>query len=280
MRLPLAILATLVSPSAFAWFDTGHMVVAEIAYRRLTPEARRKADDLVGIASDARTNDFRALACYADDHKSSADAHWHYTNIFFRQDGKQAKGKPRDENVVWAIDKFTKELSNKNAGALNRGIALRYLLHFVGDIHQPCHSTALESDKWPQGDRGGNEFKLVSPPNYHPAPSNMHFLWDGCIGQFKEIVRPMNDEGQRLLIRYADMAEAASPYEKVKGLVALKAPSDWANESHRLAREVVYMNIRENEVPSSSYITTAQKAALERVALAGYRLAELVNSAL
>jgi hypothetical protein len=281
MRLrTLPFLLALASAQSFAWFDTGHMVVAEIAYRHLDPQVRQEARRLLSLSNDLRTNDFRTCACWADDVKSRENGHWHYTNLYFRLDGKEAKGKPLEENVVWAIERFTRVVGDRSKSDAERLDALRFLNHFVGDIHQPLHATALETDELPNGDRGGNEFKILPPQGLNPIPRNLHFLWDSGAGLFAEQVRPLNEQGQRAIARYADEAIEAYPYAKFKADKKSSRPSDWAKESFELAKKVVYSDIRMNEEPSREYLQRARSVAQRRVAEAGYRLAELLNAAL
>lgn len=279
-RLAILALSLVAAPSAFAWFDMGHMVVAEVAYRRLDPDVRKKANALLAVLNDPRTADFRTAACWADDFKSRENAHWHYTNYFFREDGKPSTNKPRDENVVWAIEKFTKVLSDGTASSASKNEALRFLIHFVGDVHQPLHATARECEDHPNGDRGGNDFKIAPGSVFKNSITNLHFVWDSGAGAFEDQVRPLNDQGQRMLARYADQAEAALPFADAKAMIAKATPNDWALESFELAKTAVYADIKEGQTPSEAYIKRAREVSLRRVALAGYRLADLLNRAL
>lgn len=267
-----------VSAQAMAWFDTGHMVVAEVAYRHLDPDVRKFVPKLLAApGAEDRNSEFRTCACWADDFKSRDDAHWHYINFFFRLDGKQAKGKPRDENVVWAIKTQSEIMGNRSLPIDQRARAFRFIMHLVGDIHQPMHSTALETDQLPNGDRGGNEFLLAILPGVYPEPKNLHFLWDSGAGLFKEQVRPLNEQGQRAIARYADDAEKALPYSEAKKNLKPRDAHAWALESFEHAKKHAYADIRMNERPSDGYVRNAQELSLRQVACAGYRLAELLN---
>ncbi len=156
LRAVLLLTLIALAGSASAWIDTGHMVVASIAYRNLTPKVRQRAEELLKFVADEKSNTFITASCWADDHKNNADREWHYIDLHFRADGTPtANRKPPTENVVWAIEKFSRVLADKRAKPEERGIALRYLLHFVGDIHQPLHCVARDTDLFPNGDRGG-----------------------------------------------------------------------------------------------------------------------------
>ena len=85
------------------------------------------------------------------------------------------------ENATWALNQSKRTLSDtKNHGmddGLSRSFMLRYLIHNVGDIHQPLHGAAYYSDKFPKGDRGGNSWKVT----YNKEINNLHKLWDSCV---------------------------------------------------------------------------------------------------
>lgn len=279
MKAALSFALAAFALDAFAWHATGHMTVAEVAYRHLTPKARQRVATLLEAAKlDEKCNDFRMAAVWADDHKTEADASWHYINIYFRKDGKRPKGRPLEQNVVWAIDKFRTELGDPSLPSERRGKALVWLLHFVGDIHQPMHSVTHESDALPRGDRGGNETKLLPPPGMLPEPRNLHFLWDMGGGAFPEVVRPLNETGQRTLARLADLAEESVKARQV-GQDREDDPAAWARESFDLATRYAY-DLTPNSVPSSTYLEKCRQLSLWRVGMAGLRLARLINTAL
>ncbi len=280
MNRTIAALALLLSTcTSFAWHDTGHMVVAEIAYRHLQPWARAMADSLLNVGGDAKTRSFVTASCWADDYKSQRDGPWHYINIHFRTDGKPATMKPLAENVVWAIRRHTEILRDRNALALDRANALRYLIHFVGDIHQPMHCVARDTEQFPEGDRGGNDFRVVSPEHLDPKPRNLHFLWDMGGGLFRSVKRPLDAQGAATLSRLADQAMRAHPRSDFAKELAVTDPEAWAADGHDLAVRIAY-DMRENSVPNERYLKRCRELSLERVALAGYRLAVLLNAKL
>src|SRR5579872_7031371 len=201
--LCLAVLS--ISAPALSWHATGHMVVADIAWRNMTDKARAEAKRLVEIDAPAKSPDFVTAAVWADDTKTRENGPWHYIDIYFRADGKPTDLKPDAENVVWAIDKFSKVLADKTASDKDRGEALRYLLHFVGDIHMPLHCTARVTDALPKGDAGGNKF-IAGPPAGpdEGRPKNLHTVWDSGCGYFPELSRPLVDDAKSKLDSLAD----------------------------------------------------------------------------
>ena len=214
-------------------------------------------------------------ACWADDHKTKENGPWHYTNVHFRTDGKPTTMKPEAENVVWAIQKFSKVVADRSAPSAERADALRFLIHFVGDVHQPMHNTARDTDMFPTGDRGGNEFPVISPPNLKPEPRNLHFLWDIGGGLFPSVRRPLAAQGVNQIKQIADRITANFPVGSLPA-VGERDPAKWSAEGVRIAREVCY-DLQPGSVPTDRYLARAVRVSEERAALAGYRLATLLN---
>ena len=150
MRLPLPVLVLLVLPSlCHAWGGEGHQLVALIAEDMLTPQARKAVAELLDGAniSDAE------VASWADEirRERRETAPWHYVNIshdatsFDRErDGREG------DNVIEAIDRQAKVLADKTQPREKRVEALKWIVHLVGDVHQPLHC----ADR--NGDKGGN----------------------------------------------------------------------------------------------------------------------------
>ena len=159
----------LVSPSSAsrAWGPTGHRVVARVAEGHLTDAARIAIENL--LAPDTLVE----ASTWADEIRSDeAWAHasrWHYVNIadgvvlapliLAREEG------PLD--IIGAIVHFESVLGNAETPAPDREIALRWLVHLIGDLHQPLHVGRAE-------DRGGNQLEAV----WHGRSTNMHRIWD------------------------------------------------------------------------------------------------------
>lgn len=276
-RLAIALLGCLTTP-VHAWIDTGHMVIAQIAEQRLQLDVRRQCEELLKVGGDERTNSLITCACWADDTKSRENGAWHYINIHFRTDGKRTSNKPEKENVVWAIDRFSKILADRSASNSARADALRFLIHFVGDVHQPMHTVARDTDTFPGGDRGGNDFPVVSPPSLQPEPRNLHFLWDIGGGLFPTVKRPLGSQGKQQIRALAEQITSQYPSTSLSSL-SQKDPARWADEGLALAKSVCYA-MPVGSVPTEQYLRTARRVSAERVALAGYRLAGMLNSLL
>ncbi len=276
IRLFFVAATTAVVGTAWAWIDTGHMVVAAIAESKLTPAATKALERLVKIGTDVKTNTFVTVSCYPDDFKNDEDRAWHYINYHFRSDGKETSNKPEDKNVVWAIEKFTAVLENAKAPDNEKAQAIRYLVHFVGDIHQPMHAIARDTDAFPAGDRGGNDFKIKPIEGWGDRPvGNLHALWDFGCGEFKPIPRPLSPEGLDKIKSIAKSITDEYPEDKLGELGSSK-PGDWVNESCALAKTQAYA-LGENSTPSEDYLKRGRETCRRRAALAGYRLASVLN---
>jgi hypothetical protein len=261
---------------AWAWNAEGHMVVAQIAYKHLDSEVKAKCDVLIAVTlpnKSASTSNFVTAACWADDFKSSLGSGiWHYIDLPFSLDGTSTNGvDPGTTNVVWAINQSIATLRNPNSTQTDQATALRYLIHFVGDVEQPLHSSTAVFASRPTGDDGGNGFYL------NGDWSNLHSLWDAGGGYLKDSVsRPLDTSGKLILSNKVAAIETAYPYTNSIG--AIPNPMDWAVEGCGLAKTVCYVGIVNNGTPSAAYTNTAQATTRQRMAIGGQRLAKLLGS--
>lgn len=271
--------------NAYAWDNNGHKVIAQIAFDNLTPEAKGQVETLIPIVGQyySLTN-FVDAAPWADWLKGDSVAAfdtWHYIDQPITQ-GSCDKctlplPTPNSENVVWAIQQATQVLSAPNStkypqeSNFEKSWFLLYLEHFVGDIHQPLHTVTMFSDafpntQYPDGDEGGNLYLISSS-----IASNLHAFWDQGGGVFSE--SSMSDSQIESL---AAQIEKAYPESSFGNDATDLDPNDWAKESMQIAQSVAYA-IPENTTPTSQYISTAQATAQKQAALAGYRLANILN---
>jgi hypothetical protein len=280
MKRYLTLLVTGLVAVAGAWNDTGHMLVASIAEARLNEKARAECLRLLTVGGSPRTNTFDSAACWADDVRRdrAATGPWHYIDLPFRDDHKKPVDHVCMENIVWAIETQTAILADRTQPDEKRSEALRFVMHFVGDIHQPLHGSDRQSDAHPDGDRGGNDFKIgglkLSPESTREV-TNLHSLWDSGAGAFLPIERPESLEARNYLRAYGRSLEANFPSRWRTG----GSPKDWARESFDLARSQVY-RLKEGSVPDEKYLREGQLTSGRRVVQAGIRLAALLNKAL
>ncbi|HEX8071341.1 MAG TPA: S1/P1 nuclease [Pyrinomonadaceae bacterium] len=269
---------TLLSPhaSAFAWNDTGHMLVAQVAYKRLNPTAKAKVDALTKtIRFCGKTYDGVTVSVWMDDIKDDSmhdDMRvWHYADFpIFDGVPVDPNFKPDAENAIarikWAVETLRKGTGTDKHDAE----VLGFLIHLVGDIHQPLHAATRITPQNPKGDAGGNSFKLAG------VPDNLHWYWDSEAGayNFWSPNRPLDARDRGRLEAFANALTAEFP-DKNPGAQDLN-PDAWARESHMLAATVAY-TLPENSVPTDDYNRKARAVARERIVLAGYRLAAVIN---
>jgi hypothetical protein len=137
--------------TVLAWGGEGHQIVALIAEDRLTPEAKAGMHELLG--EDVSISDAE-IANWADQIRRERrnTAPWHYVDIPTTQPSYDATRDGNDgDNVIDAIDRFEKVLADKSKPKAERAEALKFVVHFVGDVHQPLHCADRD------GDRGGNK---------------------------------------------------------------------------------------------------------------------------
>lgn len=299
-RVFVAFALLLAAPAAaFAWHDTGHMIVAQVAYLRLTPAAKARVDALLVAPPNRRplihlcagyytretcekTYDPVEIAVWMDDFRGDSinDAYgpWHYIDFRPIFDGipERSNVGPEPENVLarlnWAINTLRKGTGSNRTDAETLG----FLYHLVGDVHQPLHTATRYSAANPDGDAGGNGFRIQMPPE--ARISNLHAFWDAAAGAygFTSPKRPLDQAGKDRLLAQAREVMTQYPDTAVPEWKNLD-PHDWVIESNTLAREVVYRNITEGSTPSRAYTEEAQRLARKRLAIAGYRMAGVLN---
>jgi hypothetical protein len=172
--------------------------------------------------------------------------------------------------------KILKTSTDKNAQAQ----ALRLIIHFVGDIHQPLHCSTRVDSAHPAGDRGGNLVSIKIPDqNGKLKKSNLHSYWDGGIGTFPRTGPNFTPPPLSQIPAAAAKAKAGNPANDPA--LKLNDPfnfQSWADESFTLAKDVAYKGITNGTTPTAEYNSASLKVARQRVAWGGYRLAALLNA--
>lgn len=167
MRHLTAIFLLLFTTQSWGWGTQGHMVVAQVAENNLTPAAK-KAIKLI-----LKNHSLADVANWADFVKSEGQwAHtksWHFVDIPDGEDYSTAEHH-HEGDVIGAITEMVGVLKQANADAVSKENALKFVVHFVGDIHQPLHVGRPE-------DRGGNDVRI----NFDGRNSNLHALWDSLM---------------------------------------------------------------------------------------------------
>lgn len=308
MRAALSTLFSLLCSAApvFGWGCEGHQITALIARAHLTPAAAAAVDLLLRrspidpalkrFCRDRPADLMADAATWADDVKfTEKTAAWHYIDIPLTVSartsltpwcpaiGPSVAGKDRPGCIVNALEYELSILRDKTRTAADRASALRYVIHFAGDIHQPLH----DSDN---NDEGGNCTALRFFATSRPA--KLHAIWDYMLIARELSNRHATEAGyaQTLDTRFANQSA---------GWIRTTDPADWAWEGHQLAVTVAYGDLKpaipfEAPGPHDCPLETDKVAALHiavagpyfdetvpvidgQLAKAGYRLAALLN---
>ncbi len=271
----LTVLLTLLAASpALAWSELGHRMIGEVAQRHLTPTAQAEIARLLAGEADSS---LAGVATWADTLRDTdpdgfrKTATWHYINA---QGGgcdvDMARDCPGGNCVVGAIESQLAILADRSQPLQARSEALKFVVHFVGDVHQPMHAGN-------RTDRGGNNFQIsLSTPlepeayarnNYVDGVmgTNLHAIWDYYI---------FASEGLDLAA-YSNRLDAL-PWPPMPEI--LSPPLAWAGESCRLidARGIYPPQAKMDH----AYLDAMRPLAEQRARQAAWRLATVLNRAL
>jgi hypothetical protein len=255
-------LSWIIPATLFAWGGDGHQIVCLIAEERLSPATKAGIHDLLG---DANISDAE-IASWADNvrRQRSETGPWHYVDIpveaaAFDEQRDGQKG----NNVIDKSNEFEKVLADHKAPKEKRVEALKFLVHFVGDLHQPLHCAERNHDK------GGNA-RLVFFLDQQRA-TNLHSVWDTSI--------LLHRKGRTRVLDYALALNRKITKEESaqwkKGTV-----EEWTNQSHELAVKVVYAGIPVDGPPpklDQAYVDRAADVVDQQLQMGGVRLAMSLN---
>lgn len=291
------------APPAIAYNPHGHMTVAAVAWNHLTPETRNKVTALLKLnpdykkwvadvpASKRAQIAFVVAATWPDNIKGKKgykndgedpkgpDAarnigytdklqhrYWHYVDMPFSPDATPLID-PKVPNAKTQIVAFRDTLKSATASNALKSYDLVWLEHLVGDAHQPLHATSRFTKDLPEGDQGGNKVKLCNKPK---CRAELHAFWDDALGTSKDAS--------------AAIRKAAKFQKADAQLAAIGDVAVWIEESFQAAKHSAYVApVGVGEGPYSldaAYRAAAREVSKKRVALAGERLAVLLNDAL
>jgi hypothetical protein len=280
--------AFLLARSCFGWGDGGHMMVAKIAYDRLNKTAKKEADRLVAIkikptTVTARSLDFIQASHWPDDVRTQPDfsntADFHFVDFPFTQDGTSLPSDlPKTENILKALNEYVTTLKS-STDDMEKAEALRFIIHFVGDIHQPLHCSSRVSSKWPDGDLGGNDVHISeTDPEGQKHSTKLHSFWDGGIESFPKMGPNFEPPPVQEVITAAAALVQKYPDTDVGWNTGNAFDyNTWAKESFTIAKEQVYKELTHGKAVPQSYFQRCTPIAEHRVVWAGYRLAKLLN---
>jgi S1/P1 Nuclease len=255
LAVVIASMLVLPLPQARAWGSKGHRIIADIAWDHLSKATRGKLRPFLG------DNDLASISTWADDIRAGRPetAPWHYVDIPPDSGGYQPRDCPDNNCVVARIDQFARILGDEKQPFAARSEALKFLVHFAGDISQPMHAMAEA--------RGGNDIPVVAfgsdrCGNY---ACNLHNVWDSEL-----ITHTGLREHQ-----YARALEAMIAADHLQAGSA--DPVAWANESLRLAKQAW---VQPQADIGEAYYLRERPVVDRQLALAGLRLARLLNEEL
>lgn len=234
--------------AAFAWGAEGHQVVAQIAQSQLSPKAKSQISKLLSLEPGSS---LVSISTWPDEHVTKISARWHYINF--------PKGSclyvperdcPNGGCVIEALQQQMQILGSKESDQ-KRLLALKYVVHFMGDIHQPLHAGYIE-------DKGGNNYQIQA----FGKGTNLHSFWDS--GLIKSFNMPTNTLALDLISNQLKSGD----YLNIDPLNA-------ATESCNIVHEQNFYPIR---FVNQHYINHYTPILKVRLKLAGDRLAHLLNT--
>lgn len=310
MRLPrlraallgLALAALALPRPAHAWNRAGHMLTGVLAWRDLAardPQGAGRAVALLRqhpdyarwkplIDASGRPEEemlFAMAARWPDDVRGDANFHrssWHYVNLPLVSPTDSVTPPATVSGELLAVfPRVTAALRDDGTPDPQKAIALCWLLHLTGDIHQPLHAVALFSADYPQGDRGGNLFWIR--PGVVDKPLNLHSFWD-------DVVLADNEADAKSVTKAAERLAQAFPRDALAAQVAVLDATRWAREeSLPLARAEAYRDFtmpgvadttRRVPVVPGGYRKRSREVSERQVALASYRISAVLSEAM
>lgn len=157
---------------------------------------------------------------------------------------------------------------------MQKKLAIAWLEHLVGDLHQPLHTTTRAFGPDDKGDRGGNAFSLTPKGTPRDRADNLHSFWDSVIG--RNMPNSAGTCDTAYLVPIAESIMKEYPFSKLQSRLAPGDFSAWEKESVEIATKEVYRGVKRNE-PRRRNIRKGASIGEERMALAGYRMGELFN---
>ena len=270
-----------------AWWCNGHMTVAMVAQQDLQknhPEIFALCEGILaplnGKLSHNKANTFAETACWPDDIKTFHFNEFdqaHFIDRPFNPQGMVNATGP-DVNIIYAIQGIQGTLRSQTVktAPLETSMALRFLIHFMGDLHQPLHATSLWNKVFPSGDQGGNLF-----PISYEGINELHALWDSCMGILAEdLNRPLDAQGWEMLDTWTSWAMNNYTREELALELLVTDPTKMSIESYFKAVNYAYTDIQMGGTPSQEYIASRWQIVLRQLALGGYRLADMLTSLL
>jgi hypothetical protein len=261
----LVILFLLSIPAkCLAWGFEAHRVIAEIAEQFLEPQTARQIRDL--LATENATT-LAEVSTWADEIRPQHPEMrpWHFVDIPIHPADGEPKGYvaardcPNDDCVVAKIEQFVRVMADQQAPERERFEALKYVIHFVADVHQPLHASN-------NNDRGGNDVAIT----FMGHQTNLHAVWDSGI-----IALAVKGDERSYAMQLTREITRTERTRWSRG-----SAISWANESYRIAARLIYGKLPHQGTLPDNYEADALPIANKQLERAGVRLATLLNSSL
>ncbi|HEX8784158.1 MAG TPA: S1/P1 nuclease [Steroidobacteraceae bacterium] len=271
----------LAAQGALAWGPQGHRTIGAIADRLLTPAAhtavlRILENDLDKFDAPSGRTTLEAVSVWADELHGTPAARpsWHYDDVPICGSEEKARYCPDGQCNTEQLKRLIGVLGDARAPPRERDEALKWVVHLVGDIHQPLHAAD-------NGDHGGNLVPVALEGVHTRGSENLHRAWDNDLVQL--VLHSRNRQQPP-----RDIDALAAEASNLAQQVGQGSPDSWARESNNLARNVAYhyAGFACNSRPAgvvvldAAYLDDAELVVRERLLLAGARLAALLNRAL
>ena len=244
---------------SYSWGITGHRVIAEIAQNHLSGKAKRSLKKLIGSESLAQWANWPDFIKSDTTHTWETTSKWHYVNLpgnLSKEDFIRRLQELPGENLYTQVKAMAVQLKDRSLSREKRQVALRFLIHLTGDLHQPLHVGR-------EADQGGNKISVT----WFDKPTNLHSVWDNSLVDFQ----------QYSYSEYATMLDIASK-EEVK--TWQESPlEDWFYESYVLAGKI-YATVPADGKLGYKYNYMYQQELDRQLLKGGLRLAKLIDGAL
>ena len=263
----VAAAAALVPTPALAWGKTGHRVVAAIADTQLSGLARAHVEEILGPGES-----LDEAANWPDEMRSAPGAFWQKTSVpwhFIDFNGIVYDGPPPEGDAFEALNRFSAVLKDPRASPSDRQMALRFVIHLVGDLHQPLHVGR-------PGDNGGGKIAVT----FFGKTTNLHVVWDSGMPDFEQL-------------SFTELAAKLERHLSNQDIIADWDinPRDWVSESAEV-REQIYADLPRPPKPKDKpkkgekplpdvgypYIFKFQPLMERQLQRAGVRLAAYLNA--
>jgi hypothetical protein len=249
LRSLFPLLMLLSTHACLAWGPTGHRVIGQIAEQHLTPKAKKAIEKILGHESLAMASTYmdEVRSDTAFDHTRD----WHWVTIPDGETYAQSEKNPNGD-VVEAIERMKASLRDPNTSMEDKRRDLRFLIHLIGDLHQPLHVGRGD-------DRGGNQFRV----KWMRSNSNLHRIWDSGIIDLQEL-------------SYTELAQSLEPVTPdVKSVWQRGTTADWAEEAMTY-RPQIYAVEQDDEL-GYEYSYRNWQLVRQQLNKGGVRLAGVLN---